>query len=29
MVSDVIKRITECDSEVGRAINAELTRQKR
>ncbi|MBQ9744991.1 MAG: serine hydroxymethyltransferase [Clostridia bacterium] len=29
MISDVIKRITECDSEVGEAINAELTRQKR
>ena len=29
MVSEVIKRITECDEEVGKAINAELTRQKR
>ncbi|MBR7100708.1 MAG: serine hydroxymethyltransferase [Clostridia bacterium] len=29
MVSEVIKRITECDKEVGEAINAELTRQKR
>ena len=29
MVSEVIKRITECDKEVGEAVNAELTRQKR
>ena len=29
MVTDVIKKITECDKEVGEAINAELTRQKR
>ena len=29
MVSDVIKKITECDKEVGEAINAELARQKR
>ena len=29
MVSDIIKKITECDKEVGEAVNAELTRQKR
>lgn len=29
MVSEIIKKITECDSEVGNAINAELSRQKR
>ena len=29
MITDVIKKITECDKEVGEAINAELTRQKR
>jgi len=29
MVSEVIKRITECDKEVGEAIGAELSRQKR
>ena len=29
MVSDIIKKITECDSEVGEAVAAELNRQKR
>lgn len=29
MVSEIIKKITEADSEVGNAINAELSRQKR
>ena len=29
MVSDIIKKITEYDEEVGQAVNAELTRQKR
>ena len=29
MVSDIIKKITEYDKEVGQAVNAELTRQKR
>ncbi len=29
MVSEIIKRLTECDKEVGEAVNSELKRQKR
>ena len=29
MVSEIIKKLTECDKEVGEAVNSELTRQKR
>ncbi len=29
MVADIIKKLTECDKEVGEAVNSELTRQKR
>jgi len=29
MISDIIKKLTEYDGEVGAAIDAELSRQKR
>ena len=29
MVSEIIKKLTECDKEVGEAVSSELKRQKR